>query len=58
MSKNGLIVADNINDYGHMMQDYLQKVTGTHLPESRCDRRVISTYVAQLDNGIMVTKKI
>jgi predicted O-methyltransferase YrrM len=58
MSKNGLIIADNINDYGHMMQDYLQKVTGTHLPHSRCDRRVISTYVAQLDNGVMITKKI
>lgn len=58
MSKNGIIVADNINDYGHMMQDYLQKVTGTHLPKSRCDVRVISTYVAQLDNGLIITKKL
>jgi predicted O-methyltransferase YrrM len=24
---NGLIIADNINDYGHMMEDYLQKIT-------------------------------
>lgn len=58
MSKGGLIVADNINDYGHMMEDYLQKVSGTHLPKSRCDPRVISTYLAQLDNGLMITKKL
>jgi len=58
MSQGGIIIADNINDYGHLMQDYLQKVTGTHLPQSRCDKRVISTYVAQLDNGIMITKKL
>jgi predicted O-methyltransferase YrrM len=58
LSRNSIIIADNINDYGHMMQDYLQKVTGTHLPESRCDPRVISTYLAQLDNGIMITKKL
>ena len=58
MSTGGIIIADNINDYGHLMQDYLQKVTGTHLPRSRCDERVISTYVAQLDNGLMITKKI
>jgi len=58
MKKGGLIVADNINDYGHMMGDFIQRVSGTHLPKSRCDRRVVSTYVAQLDNGIMVVKKI
>jgi len=58
MSQNGIIVADNINDYGHLMVDYLQKVTGTHLPRSRCDSRVTSTYVAQLDNGFMITRKL
>ena len=58
MNIGGIIVADNINDYGHFMEDYLQKVSGTHLPESRCDRRVKSTYIAQLDNGLMITKKI
>ena len=42
----------------HMMESYLQKVSGTHLPKSRCDKRVISTYLAQLDNGLMITKKI
>jgi predicted O-methyltransferase YrrM len=54
----GLIVADNINDYGHMMEDYLQKVSGTHLPRSRTDHRVKSYYLAALDNGLMITKKI
>jgi len=54
----GLIVADNINDYGHMMEDYLQKVSGTHLPRSRTDHRVKSYYLAALDNGLMFTKKI
>jgi predicted O-methyltransferase YrrM len=58
MSNGALIVADNINDYGHMMEDYLQKVSGTHLAKSRCDGRVKSTYVAQLDNGLMITKKL
>jgi len=58
MKKGGLIIADNINDYGHMMEDYLQKVSGTHLPKSRCDIRVMSTYIAQLDNGLMITKKL
>ena len=53
-----LIVADNINDYGHLMEDYLQRVTGTHLPKSRVDRRVSSYYLAALDNGLMITKKI
>lgn len=56
MNKNGMIIADNINDYGHMMEDYLQKVTGTHLPKSRCDPRVKSFYLAALDNGLMCTK--
>ncbi|MCX6793398.1 MAG: class I SAM-dependent methyltransferase [Candidatus Falkowbacteria bacterium] len=58
MKVGGIIVADNVNDYGHMMQDYLQKVSGTHLPLSRCDKRVISYYLAALDNGLMITKKI
>lgn len=56
MNRNGMIIADNINDYGHMMEDYLQKVTGTHLPKSRCDPRVKSFYLAALDNGLMCTK--
>ncbi len=56
MNKNGMIIADNINDYGHMMEDYLQKITGTHLPKSRCDSRVKSFYLAALDNGLMCTK--
>lgn len=58
MPINGLIIADNINDYGHMMGDFLQRVSGTHLPESRCDKRVVSVYVAQVDNGLMAIKKI
>ncbi|MBR9705206.1 methyltransferase domain-containing protein [Candidatus Pacearchaeota archaeon] len=58
MNIGGLIIADNINDYGHMMGDFLQRVTGTHLPKSRCDIRVKSFYVAQLDNGLMIIKKI
>lgn len=58
MNLGGLIVADNINDYGHMMNDYLQKVSGTHLPNSRVDSRVKSYYLAALDNGLMVTVKI
>jgi predicted O-methyltransferase YrrM len=58
MKLGSLIVADNINDYGHMMEDYLQRVTGTHLPKSRVDHRVSSYYLAALDNGLMITKKI
>lgn len=58
MNQNGLIVADNINDYGHMMEDYLQKVTGTHLPHSRADKRVVSYYLAALDNGLMISKRL
>ncbi len=58
MKLGSLIVADNINDYGHMMEDYLQRVTGTHLPKSRTDHRVRSYYLAALDNGLMITKKI
>ena len=58
MNIGGLIVADNINDYGHLMEDFLQKVSGTHLPHSRCDKRFRSTYIAQLDNGLMIIKKI
>lgn len=58
MKTGALIVADNINDYGHMMEDYLQRVTGTHLPKSRTDHRVKSYYLAALDNGLMITKKI
>lgn len=58
MKPGGLIVADNINDYGHLMEDYLQRVTGTHLPQSRTDKRVRSYYLAALDNGLMITKVI
>lgn len=58
MKLGSLIVADNINDYGHLMEDYLQRVTGTHLPKSRVDHRVSSYYLAALDNGLMITKKI
>lgn len=58
MKSDALIVADNINDYGHMMEGYLQRVTGTHLPKSRTDHRVRSYYLAALDNGLMVTKKL
>jgi len=58
MNVGGLIVADNINDYGHMMEDYLQKVSGTHLPNSRTEHRVKSYYLAALDNGLMITKKV
>lgn len=58
MNNGGLIVADNINDYGHLMEDYLQKVTGTHLPGSKTDNRVKSYYLAALDNGLMITQKI
>ncbi|MEJ0053987.1 MAG: class I SAM-dependent methyltransferase [bacterium] len=58
MNISGLIVADNVNDYGHMMEDYLQKVSGTHLPKTRTDHRVKSYYLAMLENGLMVTQKI
>lgn len=58
MNKDALIVADNINDYGHLMEDYLQKVSGTHLPKSRTDKRVKSYYLAALENGLMITRKI
>ncbi|MCR4277461.1 MAG: class I SAM-dependent methyltransferase [Candidatus Berkelbacteria bacterium] len=42
MKTGAIIVADNVNDYGHLMEDYLQKVNGTHLPQSRADKRVRS----------------
>lgn len=58
MKLNSLIVADNINDYGYLMEDYLQRVTGTHLPKSEVNRQVSSYYLATLDNGLMITKKI
>jgi caffeoyl-CoA O-methyltransferase len=58
MPIGGLIIADNINDYGHMMEDYLQKVCGTHLPKTRTDHRVNSYYLAALDNGLLFTKKV
>jgi predicted O-methyltransferase YrrM len=58
MPVGGIIVADNINDYGHMMEDYLQRVCGTHLPKTRTDHRVKSYYLAALDNGLLFTKKI
>ncbi len=34
------------------------KVSGTHLPDSRVDKRVKSYYLAALDNGLMITKKL
>lgn len=58
MKTGAMIVADNVNDYGHLMEDYLQKVTGTHLPQSRTDTRVKSYYLAALDNGLIITKKL
>ena len=57
LKNGGLIIADNIFDYGHMMQDYLNKVLGTKLPGSRSDSRVKS-YTLPLDNGVLITKKI
>ena len=51
-----LLVADNINDYGHLMVDFLQKVCGSHFPGSRVYSGLRSTYVAQLDNGLLITK--
>lgn len=56
MKKDGLIIADNVNDYGHMMEDYLQKVSGSHFPNSRTYENLQSTYIASLDNGLMVTQ--
>jgi len=58
LKKRAIIIADNINDYGHLMEDYLQLITGTHLPRSRTDKRVYSYYLAALDNGLTFTKKI
>ena len=58
MKPAALIVSDNINDFGHLMEDYLQRVSGTHLPQSRTDNRVTSYYLAALDNGLMITKKL
>lgn len=53
----GYIVADNIFDYGHMMQDFLQKVLGTKYPGSTSDPRVIS-YTLPIDNGLLFVRKI
>jgi predicted O-methyltransferase YrrM len=53
----GFIVADNVFDYGHLMQDYLEKVLGTKLPGSTSDPRVKS-YTLPIDNGLLITKKI
>jgi predicted O-methyltransferase YrrM len=58
MKIGGVIVADNINDYGHMMEDYLKKVSITHLSNSRIEYGVKSYYLAALDHGLMITKKI
>lgn len=57
LKKGGLIVADNVFDYGHMMHDYLNKVLGTKFPGSQSDRRVQS-FTLPLDNGVIITKKI
>lgn len=53
----GYIVADNIFDYGHMMQDFLQKVLGTKYPGSISDPRIIS-YTLPIDNGLLFIRKI
>lgn len=53
----GYIVADNIFDYGHMMQDFLQKILGTKHPGSTSDPRVIS-YTLPTDNGLLFVRKI
>lgn len=58
MKTGAIIVADNVNDYGHLMEDYLQKVNGTHLSQSRADKRVRSYYIAALDNGLIITTKL
>lgn len=58
MKTGAIIVTDNVNDYGHLMEDYLQKVNGTHLPQSRADKRVRSYYLAALDNGLIITTKL
>ena len=57
LKKGGIIIADNVFDYGHMMKDYLDKVLGTKLPGSQSDSRVKS-YTLPLDNGVLITKKI
>lgn len=57
MKIGGYIVADNIFDYGHMMQDFLQKVLGTKYPGSTSDPRVIS-YTLPIDNGLLFVRKI
>lgn len=58
MKVGSIIVADNVNDYGHLMEDYLRKVSGTHFVKSHVDKRVKSYYLAQLDNGLLFTKKV
>ncbi len=55
MEQGGLIVADNVNDYGYLMEAYLQKVSGSHFPNSRTYHNLQSTYVATLDNGLIIT---
>jgi predicted O-methyltransferase YrrM len=57
LSVGGYIVADNIFDYGHMMQDFLQKVLGTKYHGSTSDPRVIS-YTLPIDNGLLFIRKI
>jgi len=58
MKPGAIIVADNVNDYGHLMENYLHRISGTHLPKSRTDKRVKSYYLAALDNGLIITKKL
>lgn len=57
LKKGGFIIADNVYDYGHMMQDYLNRVLGTKLPNSRSDKRVKS-YTLPIDNGVIITRKL
>ena len=58
LNKGAIIVADNINDYGYMMEDYIKQLSGSHYPKSKVNPNIISTYIAQLDNGLLVSRKI
>ncbi len=53
----GFIIADNVLDYGHLMQPYLDKVLGDNPPGSLLDKRVRSKLLP-LDNGLLITQKL
>lgn len=57
ISVGGIIVADNVLDYGHSMQDFLSKVMGTKFAQSSSDKRVVS-FLLPIDNGLLVVKKV